>query len=513
MKDKKKLIILSSIILGVLVLTLGLTYAAFTYNKTGETSELVLGDIWMKYTENNQLTLADAMPMNINNYTTYKVNPVMATQEVNELYVCATYLIGTFADENLDSGSTLATYCQGTGTEGDGYTFQDDLNDDVFNDEQITFLEDNNIIILEEDGSYTVNPIMATQEVTDNELSRCVNFYQGYEFDEESTVESFCKGTGTAFGGLTIQETLDNWIADAEEYDFDFLEDGGQELLDAGVILPKIENLPYFEFTISGKNTYTKEDIWYDIVLTHGDEHETRTTRIRDNLLRFALSKVEGEFETILLNNKSYSDLNNKRIWVETINANTTSVVNNTYRLYMWISEDTVIGNVGEDYTIEEWNDVYASIKVGVTGDFVEKIIPTDENCFNAVKRIGNFTLNTTEEAVSKCIDYVSSIKRDENFSSENTIEDYCRGNGVRKNYYTNYYTGDFTIKEDILFDTKNASRVTQPFFNSTHIQYFIDEHIIEDVEYVVQLISYDNTCGPNVIIPKEIAGYPVTML
>ena len=47
--------------------------------------------------------------------------------------------------------------------------------------------------------------------------------------------------------------------------------------------------------------------------------------------------------------------------------------INKTYRLYMWISEDVVIGNMNEDYTLEEWNDVFASVKVNVSGDFLEK--------------------------------------------------------------------------------------------------------------------------------------------
>ena len=39
----------------------------------------------------------------------------------------------------------------------------------------------------------------------------------------------------------------------------------------------------------------------------------------------------------------------------------------------MWVSSDTKIGNVNQDYTMEEWNNVYASIKVKVTGDFNKK--------------------------------------------------------------------------------------------------------------------------------------------
>ena len=95
MNNKNKIIILISIITGVLLVASGLTYAAFTYNRTGETSELVLGDIYMKYTENNQLTLSDAMPtsfklntLELPSVNSYVVNPVMATQEINELGRC-----------------------------------------------------------------------------------------------------------------------------------------------------------------------------------------------------------------------------------------------------------------------------------------------------------------------------------------------------------------------------------------------------------------------------------------
>ena len=50
----------------------------------------------------------------------------------------------------------------------------------------------------------------------------------------------------------------------------------------------------------------------------------------------------------------------------------------------MWISNNTVIGNVNQDYTTDEWKNVFASIKVDVAGDFNEKSIATDESCFTA---------------------------------------------------------------------------------------------------------------------------------
>ena len=211
MNQKNKIIFLSSVIIGVLTLTLGVTFAVFTFNKTSTNSKLIVGDIYMHYNETNQITIENAMPSDTYNSTNY------------------------------------------------------------------------------------------------------------------------------------------------------------------------------FEFTVDGKNTTTNKDIWYDIVLSHGDNHPTRTTRIRDNLLKFRLVEIKDAVETVVVDSKSYQDLTSRRIWVDTINKNTTADVVHTYRLYMWISNDTKIGNVDQDYTMEEWNDVYASIKINVTGDFNEKEVPietTPESCF-----------------------------------------------------------------------------------------------------------------------------------
>lgn len=50
---------------------------------------------------------------------------------------------------------------------------------------------------------------------------------------------------------------------------------------------------------------------------------------------------------------------------------------------------NVVIGNVDEDYTTEKWNDVFASVKVKVSGDFTEKDLSTPASCFET-KEIGN---------------------------------------------------------------------------------------------------------------------------
>ena len=45
MKNKKVLIIISVLVL--ISFVFGLTFAAYTYNKTGKTSKLIVGDVYM----------------------------------------------------------------------------------------------------------------------------------------------------------------------------------------------------------------------------------------------------------------------------------------------------------------------------------------------------------------------------------------------------------------------------------------------------------------------------------
>jgi len=135
------------------------------------------------------------------------------------------------------------------------------------------------------------------------------------------------------------------------------------------------DSTKYFEFTVDGKNTTTNKTIWYDIVINRGDSQTG--IRINDNLIKFKLVEVINNNETVLVDNQSYSDLSSgKRIYVSTIPYNTTNEIVHTYRLYMRISEKTSIcggDEVGCDYTLANWNQVYASIKVNVSGDFTEK--------------------------------------------------------------------------------------------------------------------------------------------
>ena len=124
----------------------------------------------------------------------------------------------------------------------------------------------------------------------------------------------------------------------------------------------------YFEFTIDGKNTNKKGNIIYNIQVTKGDA-EAGKTRIGDQYLRFTLTEVIGENENILVDNQKYEEINNTTIYTNLIPKETNEEIEYTYRLYVWISNEVVIGNTNEvDYTLDEWNNLYASVKVNVNG-------------------------------------------------------------------------------------------------------------------------------------------------
>ena len=83
-------------------------------------------------------------------------------------------------------------------------------------------------------------------------------------------------------------------------------------------------------FTINGKNTTTNKDIYYEIMLNEGDPI-TGKTRFNASDLVFDLVQVNGQEETYLVEAKSFADINARRIWVDTVNKNTTSDLTRTY--------------------------------------------------------------------------------------------------------------------------------------------------------------------------------------
>ena len=129
-------------------------------------------------------------------------------------------------------------------------------------------------------------------------------------------------------------------------------------------------------FTVSGMNTTTNKDIWYEIMLNEGSEVEGRTRFNPEDLVFDLIEVNEDKTETYLVDAQSYSDVNARRIWVETVDRNTTTEVNKTYKLRMWLSEDVFISdtNPNATYSVGVYESSYASVKVSVYGDFKVKM-------------------------------------------------------------------------------------------------------------------------------------------
>ena len=132
-----------------------------------------------------------------------------------------------------------------------------------------------------------------------------------------------------------------------------------------------------FNFQIVGKNTSSK-DIYYGISLVNGDEIAGKT-RINPEDVNVYLTSEDD----VLIDAIRYKSFDNTRIWVDTIPAGTDTEITKNYSLRIWIDENTVISNTTGDYTIDEWNNSYVSVKVNVDGNLENMNMPlsleTDE--------------------------------------------------------------------------------------------------------------------------------------
>ena len=250
MKNKKILIIISVLVL--ISFIFGLTFATYTYNKTGKTSKLIVGDIYMHYKESNEAILTTAEDTSRFYLDGYLVNSVMASQEYqtlpdnrNELSKCADY----FNEKNIiyDDGTTGITFCQGTGTIY-GSTFQTHLENNSLSNEILTELKDLNVVT----SDNKINSIMASQtyeekqstDDTRNELSKCTDYFYskygtsglpnisqkkynylknnkiikiasgGVRYTKSDYIE-FCKGTGS-INNISLKKFISSGVLSSE---------------------------------------------------------------------------------------------------------------------------------------------------------------------------------------------------------------------------------------------------------------------------------------------------------
>ena len=146
-----------------------------------------------------------------------------------------------------------------------------------------------------------------------------------------------------------------------------------------------------FEFTIDGANTTTNKDVWYEIKVKRGEIPELTPTRseenrIADKFIKYTLVEEKDGVETIVVDGESWEGLTTgKTIWVDKIEKNKPSETHK-YTLYMWLSNKIEIGNSATaDFTINDWNKAFASIKVDVNGDFTEKTVDEPYQTVNVI--------------------------------------------------------------------------------------------------------------------------------
>ena len=396
--NNKKIVIMSSIIIAVLVLTLGITYSIFSLSKVSKNSSLVVGDIYMHYNETtNSINITDMMPLTEKTYNITGVDT--STEKVN---ICSNYLYSHY------------------GVASSGKSNKN---------------EKSNAKFMASAGGGTMSKIPAYKDAASYN-----------DFCQNSLLQS-CDDPR----GLTTKE---------KEYLIN------QEVL-TGTITDNVSSLDYFEFTIDGKNTNTKNGIVYNIQLVYGNvaTGKTESNRIQDNKLKFRLVSVNNNQETIIDDSLTLENINGATLYTSMIPANTTSEITRTYRLYMWIDGNVNICSGDQtdncDYTLTDWSNLFASVKVNVNGKYVvpTSFVETVKNKYSENNQDGLVAVNTSGDLAS----------------STDTIREY-RYSGTNVKNYIRFNNEIWRIVG--IFNEENANGVKEE-----RIKIVKDEPISNDLE------------------------------
>ena len=115
-------------------------------------------------------------------------------------------------------------------------------------------------------------------------------------------------------------------------------------------------------FKVLSKNTSDK-DIYYGITLNYGEEISNKI-RIDAKYIMIYL-ECDGK---VLIDGIRYSDFNNRRIYVDKIDAKTYTETTKNYTLRFWVDEETTISDTDSNasYKTTEWANSYLNFKVNV---------------------------------------------------------------------------------------------------------------------------------------------------
>ena len=255
------------------------------------------------------------------------------------------------------------------------------------------------------------------------------------------TLLLFLGGTAYAWFNYRAESGTSELIAG----DIYLVMEEGNEEIELSNIFPetaeeaRARNDNFITFDISGLNDSSKA-IYYEIILDHGTDKASPKTRYRDRDLKFDLIEIgTNNEETYLLSAVDYDSLVNQRIYVNTIPASSSSEVSKHYKLRMWLSEDVTISDTDPNatYNTTEYRNKYASVKVVVAGDFVEKEAP--KPAYNVIAE-----LSGTKSYIASYDDIISS---NPTFTTHDQVSD----SATKQTVY--YYTGnEAAANSNVLF-------------------------------------------------------------
>ena len=240
-----------------------------------------------------------------------------------------------------------------------------------------------------------------------------------------------------------------------------------------------IEN-DYFEFSVKAKNE-SENDLYYAINLMYGNDVVDKN-RLDDEDIVFYLTEVIDGKEEVLIDSVQYKIIDNSKIWVENISANTNNNVIHTYRLRMWVSENIMISNTLDDadYTPGEYANSYASVKVNVVGNLQENDInmildASDDNYVNGKRAIyvdsyGNANDNLVLEVTSDS-DNIGFMYEDEKGNSSTDIVDT-----LTLNYKS--YEKEVIVTKVIPVAKNDANTKTKLYFKLTRNGEVVEEQV-----------------------------------
>ena len=163
-----------------------------------------------------------------------------------------------------------------------------------------------------------------------------------------------------------------------------------------------IENGIKYNFDVSGYNLSNKT-IYYGIYINKGDNVANKT-RFRDEDIKFYLTETIDGVTSEVIGPYTVEEINRNVLHVDTVEGNIAkeTPITISYELTMWISDNVLISDSVTElegrsiYTTEEFKNSYASIKVEVYGDFMEKDLPVIGYVTYDLSKIGLDNLTKT---------------------------------------------------------------------------------------------------------------------